>query len=324
MRVAVTAVGGGIGQSIIKCLHGTEYKTVGIDPKEDAAGLYMADVGCIGKNVSDANYVASLIAICAREGCKFIFPGLDSELLVFAEYAKAFRANGITPIISSPRTVELSDNKGELYLFLKTHKLPYIETAFSISEASKRIPLPWILKPMIGGCRSKNVSFCENIIDATRIFNDSPDKLIIQEYIDGTEYTCGSITFDKKVLGTVIMERTLRNGDTYKAYSKEDSEIDSFLRRLLPLIKPFGPCNIQIRVKDGWPYVLEINARCSGTTGARALVGFNEPLITLNHLLGKSTDYKLKHMAIFRYWNECAVEYDKIEEMKNEGSIYRS
>ena len=322
MNVAVTAVGGGVGQSIIKCLHKTLYSTVGIDPKSDAAGLYMADTGCIGLNVTHKNYINKLIDICKKQECRFLFPGLDSELMLISRNYSKFVDAGITPIISKPGTIEISDNKWKLYEFLSGNGLPHIKTATSVKDAGK-IKFPWVLKPMVGGCRSRNIHVCYTPSEAQNIIDISEDKFIIQEYIDGQEFTCGSVTFDRNVLGTIIMERTLRDGDTYKAYVRKHLYIDRFLHKLLPLIGPFGPCNIQLRLRDGIPYVLEINARCSGTTAARALAGFNEPLITCNHLLGKKTKFNIREIAILRYWNECAVEYGKREEIENEGFIHR-
>jgi len=324
MKVAITAVGGGIGQSVIKALKRTRYQTVGIDPRSDAAGLYMADIGCIGKDVKDRGYIETLLRICKKESCKFLFAGLDAELAPISKNIKRFQAIGTTPIISSPRVVEISDDKWKLYEFLKKNKFPHIESARTVEEAiEKKIPLPWVLKPMVGGCRSKGVQIAETINRARDLSFYARDPYIIQEFIEGNEYTCGSVTFYKKVLGTIQMKRTLRDGDTYKAYVESNPIISKFLNELLPTINPFGPCNVQLRIKNNTPYILEINARCSGTTAARALAGFNEPEIICDYLTGNRPNYRIREVAILRYWNECVVEYDHMEEIENEGSIHR-
>lgn len=324
MNVAVTAVGGGIGQSIIKCLSRTRYKSVGIDPRSDAAGLYMADTGCIGKDVSDKYYVDTLLKICKKYGCKFIFPGLDAELKVLSRNSERFKSIGVTPIISSPKVVEISDDKMKLNKFLKSNGFPHIKTASSIEEAeSIGIKFPAIVKPMVDGCRSKNVNLFNKKEEAIAFLSSQKDRYIIQEYIDSDEYTCGSVTFNKKVIGTIPMKRILRDGDTYKAYVESNVTVNKFLVELLQKINPFGPCNIQLRLKKNTPYVLEINARCSGTTAARALAGFNEPVLTCDYLTGNRIGYSIKEIAILRYWNEKVVGYDTIKEIEDEGSIHR-
>ena len=324
MNVGILAVGGGIGQSIIKSLKGTKYTTVGIDPNPYAAGLYMADKGRIGTNCNDKKYIQSLIHICQQEKIKFLFPGLDAELEPLSNNFTKLKDAGITAIISDPAVIELSDDKYKLYEFLKEKGFPYIKTVKSIIEADKEgIECPVIVKPRLGGCRSQYVKKCESFKEVDDFIAENKGEYIIQEYIEGDEYTCGSVSFNKEVIGTIIMKRYLRDGDTYKAYVEENDHIDDFLNRLLPSINPFGPCNVQLRIRDNIPYILEINARCSGTTAARTLAGFNEPEITCNFLNNNIINYSIKPIAILRYWEEKVVEYKDIKELKDEGTTDR-
>jgi len=322
VKVAVTAAGGGIGQSIIKALQGTEYKTIAIDPRSDAAGLWMAHKGVLGRDVNDPLYIDRLLEICKKENCKFLFPGLDAELMPISLMSGKFFDIGTTPIISDPQVVTLSDDKWALYEFLCNNRFPRIESALSIDEAkAKGIKFPWILKPKSGGCRSKNVFQC-NKESEVKCLLDSGEEYIIQEFIDGDEYTCGTVTFEKQVLGTIQMRRTLRNGDTYKAFVEGVPSITILLEKLLPKLDPFGPCNVQLRMRGNVPYILEINARCSGTTAARALAGFNEPLMICNHLLNKKVSHDIKDVAIFRYWNEIVVDKREKEHLERENTTH--
>ena len=75
-------------------------------------------------------------------------------------------------------------------------------------------------------------------------------------------------------------------------------------------------------MKKGKPYVFEINARCSGTTAARTLSGFNEPKMIADYLLkGIEPSYEIKEQTILRYWKELVVENDEILEMKEKGLL---
>ena len=70
-------------------------------------------------------------------------------------------------------------------------------------------------------------------------------------------------------------------------------------------------------MKDGKPFVFEINARCSGTTAARAICGFNEPLMIANYLIHKiEPTYNIQEKSIFRYWNELVIDNKDIETVK--------
>jgi carbamoyl-phosphate synthase large subunit len=75
-------------------------------------------------------------------------------------------------------------------------------------------------------------------------------------------------------------------------------------------------------MKNGKPYVFEINARCSGTTAARTLSGFNEPKMIADYLLKEiEPSYKIKEQTILRYWKELVVPNEKVSLLNEKGAI---
>ena len=78
--VLITGVGGGVGQSILKSLSGSEFKLVAMDSSPLAAGLYMNGKPYLGFPASDSRYIDRLIQICKMENVGLIFPGHDVEL----------------------------------------------------------------------------------------------------------------------------------------------------------------------------------------------------------------------------------------------------
>ncbi|MGN5480841.1 ATP-grasp domain-containing protein [Cupriavidus basilensis] len=83
-----------------------------------------------------------------------------------------------------------------------------------------------------------------------------------------------------------------------------------------------GALNVQLRMRDGIPYIFELNARCSGTTAARALAGFNEPkMIADFYLKDIEPAFSIKELSILRYWKELVVENDAIEKMRQQGHL---
>jgi len=94
------------------------------------------------------------------------------------------------------------------------------------------------------------------------------------------------------------------------------------VRRAAEALKPFGPCNFQLRLRDGVPYIFEINPRCSGGSYIRALAGFNEPLMTLNHIEhGIRPAYEIRPISVFRYWNEIVVDSRRVAETRRGGVV---
>ncbi len=325
-RIAVSGTGGGVGQSVLKALAETDYEVVALDGEPLGAGLYTAKTSYIIPYANKPNFIDRVIEICQQENVKLYFPGFDVELPILTQNVERFKAAGITVVVSSPEVVELSDNKQLTHDILTQHGFNVPET-YSMAETDPHnIPLeyPFILKEREGGARSLNLHLVKSKeqLDGLLANNIDLSNYVAQEYIEGDEYTCGTVNFDGTCYGVIVMRRTLRDGDTYKCFSVRDELIETEVKKIVEAIKPFGSCNVQLRVKNGKVYVFEINARCSGTTGARALCGFNEPKMIADFLLqGKQPEYDIKVQSILRYWKELVVDNDLIETMKTDGKL---
>ena len=320
-NILVTGVGGGVGQSVLKALHGVEYGIVGVDSEELAAGLHAVPKAYKGYPAAHPGFIDRLLEICLKEDCRLIFVGHDVELLPLSQNSERFRSNGIIPVVSSPRTIQTCDDKLATNTFLKAHGFPVPKT-HRLTDAVT-FDGPVVLKPQRGGARSRNTYVVRSTRDLS-IYRQlvDPDNCIVQEYIEGDEYTCGSVTLNDKCAGVIVMRRILRDGDTYKAFVERNPSVESAVRSIADALKPFGACNVQLRVRNGEPFVFEINARCSGTTAARALAGFNEPAMIAGYLLdGIAPAYDIREVSILRYWQELVVQNGRIEELRDTGFL---
>src|SRR5258708_24878542 len=147
---------------------------------------------------------------------------------------------------------------------------------------------PVVIKPKTGGSRSKNVfvmkdkSALEKMLVTQKL---ETENFVAQEYIDGEEYTCGTVSWNGECHGIIVMSRVLRDGDTYKCFVKKNPVIEKAVRKVVEKLKPFGGCNVQLRLKGDVPYIFEINARSSGTTGARRSEEHTSELQSPDHLV---------------------------------------
>ena len=263
--------------------------------------------------------------ICKKEKVDLLFPGLDAELMPLSLNVEAFKKIGTTVIVSSPEVVTISDDKQQTYdkLIKAGINVPFTASVIGFHPVENDFPL--ILKQKVGGARSKNVYVTKNNSEWNTTLEHIGENLsdfIVMEYIEGDEYTCGTINLDGLCKGVIIMRRILRDGDTHKCFSEKNDIIEKEVRLVVDTIKPFGACNVQLRMKEGKPYVFEINARCSGTTAARTLSGFNEPKMIADYLLkGIEPSYEIKEQTILRYWKELVVENDEVLEMKEKGLL---
>jgi carbamoyl-phosphate synthase large subunit len=327
IRVAVSGTGGGAGQSVLKALAETDYEVVALDGEPLGAGLYTTTTSHLIPYANSPDFVDTVLEICRKENISYYFPGLDAELPILTKAVERFKAAGITLVVSSPDVVTLSDNKLLTHDVLSKHGINVPETHDMATTDPNTIPLsyPFILKEREGGARSQNLYLIKNKEQLDGLIKRGVDfsNYVAQEYIEGDEYTCGSVNFDGECMGVIVMRRILRDGDTYKCFSVKNEVIEAEVRKIMTAIKPFGACNVQLRLKDGKPYIFEVNARCSGTTGARALCGFNEPKMILDYLIhGKRPEYTIKEQSILRYWKELVIDNELVEEIRQNGVLH--
>lgn len=320
IKILITGVGGGVGQSIVKSLQDMPYSLIGVDGEVLGTGLYAVQKAYQVPYACHPAYIEKLIEICKIENCSFIFPGLDAELPVLSRQVTRFKEIGVEPIVSSPEVIDICDDKLTTYQFLTSHHFNVPCTRPLSHDIARHISFPLVLKPMKGGARSRGVFIISNERELSfRLGTLDVGNYVAQEYIEGGEYTCGTVNFGGHCYGCIVMKRILRDGDTYKAFVVRDSNLDRYVRKLAEVLGPFGPCNFQLRIKDGKPYIFEINARCSGTTHSRALAGFNEPLMTVEYLTtGKMPFFQIREISVLRYWKELVIENSRIAMLKEQ------
>lgn len=324
MNVAVTGVGGGVGQSIIKALQNTEYNVIGINGEVLGTGLYATTKSYLGFYANHPKFIDRIIEICKKEKCKTVFPGLDVELIPLSNNIEKLKVNDIIPIVSDSKVIKIADDKLETTKFLRSNDFPYIKT-YCLKDYSFELDFPVVLKPQKGGARSFGNFVAKNKKEFNKyILGIDINSYVVQEYIQGDEYTCGTVSFENSCIGAIIMRRQLRAGDTYKAFTVKDKELSNFVKNVINVLKPFGACNVQLRVRDNIPYIFEFNARCSGTTASRSLAGFNEPKMICDYIFTgmDNPHFEIKEIVILRYWKELVVEYDMIKKMKSNGFIH--
>jgi carbamoyl-phosphate synthase large subunit len=315
-HILVTGVGGGVGQSVLKALRDTPYDAVGVDSDALAAGLHAVHSGYLGWEATHEAYIDRLLSICRLEECRLIFAGHDVELIPLSQTRSLFEAESIIPVVSSPDVISICDDKLATFAFLNEHGFPCPST-YSLRDVDTP-SFPVVLKPQRGGAQSRRTYLVRNEQEF-EVYRPlvNPDNCVVQEYIEGDEFTCGTVTFAGRLYGSITMRRYLRSGDTYKAFVEKRPEIDSLLQEVVQHLQPFGPCNFQLRLKNRTPVIFEINARCSGTTAARALAGFNEPLMVADYVLkGIEPQYEIKEVTFLRYWQELVVENEQISRLR--------
>jgi len=111
---------------------------------------------------------------------------------------------------------------------------------------------------------------------------------IFQEWIvgDEEEYTCGLFRSVSGEIRTMILRRRLHEGRTVCGTVEENPAIEALLSALAKALNLRGSINVQLRLRDGVPYVFEINPRFSSTVRFRHQLGFSDLLWSVQDVAG--------------------------------------
>ncbi|MGN5480840.1 ATP-grasp domain-containing protein [Cupriavidus basilensis] len=134
-------------------------------------------------------------------------PGTDPELPILARNVRRFAEIGTRVIVSSPRAVDIADDKFLTFTTMQELGISIPDTVdleYYTPGDNLPMPLPFILKPKINGSRSKDVFLIKDE-NSLRLLENNPcvqmNRFVAQAYIEGDEYTCGTVSVEGRHVG---------------------------------------------------------------------------------------------------------------------------
>jgi carbamoyl-phosphate synthase large subunit len=339
-KVLVTAVGGIIAQGIIKSLKLAnssdiglvKYKIIAADMSPQAAGLYRCHDGFLLPPANSPDYIENIVKIAREEDIDAIYVGSDKELLVIGESKKRIERESGAKVLSGPvQVLNVGRDKWKTYLFLKQNDLPVPRSALPIDaeKFTKEFDFPIVVKPREGHgslffylvhCKSEMKQAISNIQKAGW-------HPLLQEFLNGDniEYTSG-VTLDrfgKYVMSSISIRKTVKNGQTYKAFIDDYREVRRSSEEAAIKLGGIGSINIQAKLAGNKPKIFEINPRFSATCPMRSAAGINEPdIVFRNFVLGEEIRVKrYRKLVCMRYWNEVYIDFPTYEKVRSTGRV---
>ncbi|SDW09822.1 ATP-grasp domain-containing protein [Tepidimicrobium xylanilyticum] len=266
MKVLFTAIGRRV--QLIK--HFKEYhRIIGVDIEELVPAKYFVDAFYKVPKWNEEDYLDVLLSICEKERVDMIIPLFEKEFISLCENRKKFNEIGTALILSDKKIIETFNDKWKSYKFFMSNN---IDTPMTYSKQElKDCNFPLIIKPT-DGAGSKNVFKIKDEKELN-FFIDYIENPIIQEFVEGTEYTIDVLCdLDGNVISIVPRQRIeVRAGEVSKGRTVKDMAI---IERTLELcnklkidenIKPIGPLTIQCIVDlKGNIKFIEVNPRFGG------------------------------------------------------------
>ena len=318
-NIVVTGVGALIGQGIIKGLRQVDGVVIyGVDRVISPYAKNLVDVAlqkpdCDEESGSYLEFWAKLIV---EQKIDLILPGISLDMYFFDANRDVF-ANYDVKIALNDQ--DLIKNARDKYIFDGVYKrsgLPNIPTARPDSWKHAIDILgaaPLLLKPRFGE-GSTGIARLLDEVDFKYWTQKSADNWIIQKIIgsDTEEYTVGIFGLgDGTASAPIIFRRKLsRSGYTQDAEVVMSDLLNDFIKKIVTYFKPIGPTNLQFRLEDNIPYLLEINPRFSSSCSLRYAFGFNEAAMCVEYYLNNKSpsDATIKFGRAQRY-NEDYISY---------------
>jgi carbamoyl-phosphate synthase large subunit len=318
-NIAITGVGALIGQGIAKALkHLDDITTIGVDRKITLLSESFCNT-CVQKpncTEDSAAYLQFWLDFIKDKDIALIIPGISHDMNFFLKNSDTFANCGVQIVLNDPKLIALTQDKFKFDAVYRTLGLPTIPTATpSTWQKALEIlgPAPLLLKPRIGE-GSAGIVLLHDELDFNYWTKKAAENWMLQKIIgqDDQEFTVGTFGFgDGTSLKPIIFRRTLsRSGHTQEATVVEHKAITSITRKIVQHFKPIGPTNLQFRVQDDTPYLLEINPRFSSSCSLRTAFGYNEAIMCIQYYLDgiKPAEPEIKFGFGQRY-NEDNVTY---------------
>jgi len=301
----IAGIGGAsLGTELLKCLRDAgRYRVFGCDISPYAYGHFERDFEATFR-VSLGNYVESLLALCREHDIHFILPGGEGPLNLLRAALPRLDDSGVALVCNDPSVIDLCSDKARAFEALTAYGIgvPQTRLAHGVDDLDG-VRFPCIVKPATDSGGSSFVFYAASRDEAKSHVNyliQAHRLALIQEYIadDDGEFTVGVLSLsDGRIFGSIALRRLLdsklsclmrKPGVISSGYSQglidDFPAVRAIAERIALAVGSRGPINVQGRLRNGIFVPFEINPRFSASTYLRAMAGFNEVDIFLEHL----------------------------------------
>lgn len=315
INVLVTSAGSIPGIAVIQALKQQDeipVHVVAADMNALSVGFCLSDGSATIPPASSPDFIPCVLELCTSEGIKVAFPIIDEELQVFADHSGKFAEIGVTLVTNAPDVVRIAKDKYETYRFCKSNGILTPETFLPHErERILEAKFPLVVKPRAG--RGSMAVFKTENMKQLGFFLEYVANPVVQEFIEGTEYTIDILTtFEGEVLSVVPRERIeTKAGMSVKGTTVRDRRLIDYGKRIAETVGLFPRGNIQCIDGGKNTYLIEVNPKFAATLPFTVRAGVNMPLLILKMCLGMHVRRRIDDfedgLTMLRYWQEVYI-----------------
>lgn len=275
------------------------------------------------------DYIEYCLKFCREHSVQVFVP--RRNMLDISKNIEAFRDIGVRVMIDSYDKISLLNDKAAAYQLFRTCADIYVPEYYMVNSADDFVSAYQCLKEKSeivcmkfvqdeGGMSFRRIAEEINPLQKLRRYPgfEIPyqelkdilsmqghfDQLMLMPYLSGQEISVDCLNTPDGLIAVPRFKSTSRH-----EVIKYDSRILKMAETIMQKVQLEQPCNIQFKMHNGIPYLLEVNTRMSGGLQMSCLAsGVNIPNIALNQLLGKRVHWMLRQ-------DEKLVSYIELPEM---------
>jgi carbamoyl-phosphate synthase large subunit len=287
---------------------------LGTDTTILSPALQLCDKAFLVRPINDPRYVKQLFEIVKANKVDLLVPTVDLDLDVLAKNKAAFAKMGCRVLVSEPKVVDICQDKRKTFKFLSSHGFDTPQTMSPQHALAKKLKYPCFLKPW-DGYASRGNAIVKNR-EELLFFSKRIPRCIVQEFVNGTEYTCDVfVDFDMKVRCVVPRMRIeTRSGEVSKGQIVKNSKLMRSAANVVELLEA-GPGVITIQcflIPRGGIKFIEINPRFGGGAPLAIEAGADFPKWIFQQLMGQKPkivrDGFKDNLVMLRYDSEVWLE----------------
>jgi len=295
---------------------GISLEVHGADSSRLSPAIHMVDHAHVVPTISSGKYIASLAKIVHRHRIDLLIPLIDSELFEIAAARGRFGELGCLALVSSPRVIQICGDKLATFEALKAAGIDTPDT-WSWKEVLRRgrHRFPYYLKPRMGSAGAGN--HVVRNADELRVFGSCVHEPIVQELVEGAEYTLDVYVDSDGRPRCVVPRKRLevRTGEVSKGLTVKNRAIMAVGKRVVEML---GECRGVVTVQcivdsDRRIRVIEVNPRFGGGAPLAIHAGADFPKWILQELLGRrlriQPDCFSNGVAMLRFDDSVFIRY---------------
>ena len=240
---------------------------IAADIGNSAPASYVADRRVIIPRASDPSYIPRLLELCTTHNVRMLTSLIDTDLQLLSRHKNDFEDIGTKLLLCSEATNEICGDKHKTAEFFQANNIPtpYVYTKVE-AETLSSDEFPILIKPFDG---SSGVGVTKiNSVEELQFFSNYIKNAMIQEFIEGDEYTIDVyVDFHGKIRCAVPRKRLeIRGGEVSKGITVKNEFIMSAACSVVKSLPGAVGCvTVQcFQQSDGSLKFIEINPRFGG------------------------------------------------------------